>query len=235
MSRSEIDTRIAMLSAVTPMAVMTVPFPEVDEVMHVHRPESIDPLLDDAILDPEQNLPYWAEIWPSGVALASVILREPELVRGLPVLELGCGIGITAAAAMRAGARLTATDYSPHSLRFTELTCLTFGESMPATRQLNWRAVDADLLQENGSRWPVVLAADVLYEERDIEPVLDVFERIISDDGMVLLAEPGRRPSKRAVELARERGWSLETSIHHGPWPDPKDADEIVSVHRMQR
>src|SRR3712207_7394386 len=30
-------------------------------------PEAVDPLLDAAEDDPEQNLPYWATIWPSGV------------------------------------------------------------------------------------------------------------------------------------------------------------------------
>src|SRR5687767_2462588 len=39
-------------------------------------PASFDPLLDAAAADPEQHLPYWATLWPSGIALADVILSR---------------------------------------------------------------------------------------------------------------------------------------------------------------
>src|SRR5690606_27891621 len=115
--------------------------------------------------------PYWAEIWPSGIALGAEIAAAPELVAGKPVLELGSGVGITAAIALAAGAVLTTTDYAPESLAMTRLTCRLHTGTEPDTRQVNWRAPDAHLLQDDGAPWPVILAADVLYEERDIEPV----------------------------------------------------------------
>ena len=67
--------------------------------MTISRPVDYDRLIDDAAADPEQNLPYWAELWPSGVALAGKITCDPRIVRGRRVLELGCGLGVTAVAA----------------------------------------------------------------------------------------------------------------------------------------
>lgn len=198
------------------------------------RPVDIETLLDQSANDPEQNLPYWAEIWPSGIALAGVIAREPSLVAGLPVLELGSGVGITAAVALGAGAHLTATDYAPESLLMTRLTCRLHAGNEPVTRQVNWRAANADLLQGDGSPWPVILAADVLYEERDIEPLLDVFTRVLAPGGVLLLAEPGRRPSRLAVERARSHGWEIETAALEAEWPDPKDAGVVVQVHHIR-
>lgn len=203
------------------------------EVMDVVRPVSIDPLLDQVVNDPEQNLPYWAEIWPSGIGLAAELLAKPGLVTGRPVIELGSGLGITAAAAMRAGAALVATDYAPESLTLTRLTCQLFTGRQPETRQVNWRDEAAALLQPDGAGWPVVLAADVVYEQRDIVPVLQTLARITAPGGVALLAEPGRRPSRIAVEAARVRGWLRETTTWDGPWPDPKDDGGRVFVHRL--
>lgn len=234
-TRREITRRKRLLERVTSLVEEHVAIPETDVVMEVTRPESIDSLLDEVMNDPEQNLPYWAEIWPSGIALASLLLNDPSLVAGLPVIELGSGIGITAAAALMAGADLTITDYATHSLHLAAITCLRAGQLVPPSRQVNWRDPAATLLQQSGERWPVVLAADVLYEQRDIEPVLDVLERITAEDGLVLLAEPGRRPSQEAIALAKTRGWDVSSRQFIGPWHDPKEADVIVTVHSMKR
>ena len=152
-------------------------------------------------------------------------------MRGKPVLELGCGLGITATAATMVGAHLVATDYSPYSLLLTELTCLLAHQPPPQVRQINWRAADADLLQRSGERWPVVLAADVIYEARDIEPVLTVLGCIVAPNGLVWLAEPGREHARTALNLARARGWQIESTKHTGPWPGGPDG--VVHLHKM--
>jgi predicted nicotinamide N-methyase len=155
-------------------------------------------------------------------------------VAGLPALELGSGVGITAAVALAAGALLTTTDYAPEANIVTRLTCRLHTRREPATRQINWRSPDARLLQEDGSRWPVILAADVLYEERDIEPVLDVFARVLAPGGTLWLAEPGRRPSRMAIERGKARGWEIDTVTCASEWPDPKDQDVVVNVHEIR-
>jgi predicted nicotinamide N-methyase len=211
-----------------------VAIPTTERVIDVVRPVDIETLLDQSADDPEQNLPYWAEIWPSGIALAAAIAHDPAVVAGQPVLELGSGVGITAAIAMEAGARLTTTDYALESLVMTRLTCRLATGREPMVRQVNWRAIDADLMQDDGAPWPVILAADVLYEERDIEPVLDVFERVLAPRGLLWLAEPGRRPSRLAIERAAERGWEIHSTTCESDWPDPKDAGVVVHLHRIQ-
>lgn len=229
-----IDTLLSRLDHTGPLALEHIEIPGTDRRVDVIRPVDIETLLDQSANDPEQNLPYWAEIWPSGIALASAILNEPDIVAGVPTLELGSGVGITAAIAMEAGADLTATDYATESVTMTRLTCRMLTAREPLTRQINWRATDADLLQPDGSRWPVILAADVLYEERDVEPVLDVFERVLAPGGLIWLAEPGRRPSRLAIERAAQRGWTISTTTCKADWPDPKDNDVVVNIHKIR-
>ncbi|CAN5730231.1 methyltransferase domain-containing protein [soil metagenome] len=213
----------------------TVTIPDSAVALLVTRPADTDALLDHAAADPEQNLPYWAELWPSGIALAAAILADPDAVRGQDVLELGCGVGITAAIALAAGANLLATDYSQESLLLTNITCLRHTGVEPRTMRLNWRGPPSTLLEGHPHGFPVVLAADVLYERRDIEPLLDLFDRIVAPGGVLWLAEPGRPPASIFLETASRRGWSFSTSTWHGPWPDPNDVDVVARVHRLRR
>ena len=81
-----------------------VALPRTGDAYRIVRPAETDPLLDRVAHDPEQNLPYWAELWPSGVALADAIAARPDRLRDARALELGAGLGVTAIAALRAGA-----------------------------------------------------------------------------------------------------------------------------------
>ncbi len=212
-----------------------VTIPGSDLSLLVTRPADTDALLHRAASDPEQNLPYWAELWPSGIALAAAILQDPAMVRGKPVLELGSGVGITAAIALAAGADLLATDYAPESLLLTRITALRHCGLEPRTMQLNWRQPSQDLLAGYPAGYPVVLAADVLYERRDILPLLDLFDRIVEPDGVLWLAEPGRPPASIFLETASRQGWSFASATWTGPWPDPGDAEVVARVHQLRR
>src|SRR3954453_14928359 len=75
------------------------------------RPRSSDALIDEHAFEHEEYLPYWAELWPSGLALARRIAGRA--LRGARTLELGCGLGLPSMAAALAGGRVLATEWSP--------------------------------------------------------------------------------------------------------------------------
>jgi predicted nicotinamide N-methyase len=229
---NELRTEVA---AVGSLITEPVTLPLTRLTYSIVRPADTDRLLDQVAGDPEQNLPYWAEIWPSGIALADAIARAPELVQGQRTLELGAGLGITACAALAAGAELTVTDYASEALALCGLNTLRNVGRGAATIRLNWRRPDPVLFELARGGFPVVLAADVLYERRDIAPLLALVERIVSPDGLLWLAEPGRAVAAAFVETARARGWAGSSETHAGPWPDPKDAGVVVTVHQLRR
>ena len=211
--------------------------PESGRVYEIIMPDGIDPLLDAVVDDPEQNLPYWSQIWSSGVALADAILANPDLLNGQPVIEIGCGLGITAVAAVQAGAELTVTDYAPLSLTLARYNVLANTGSEPdAAVEFNWRSPGDEFLAATAQGYPIVLAADVLYESRDVEPLLRLLEQVVVPGGLLWLAEPGRAVAGRFVDLAVKHGWRFEhQSRHDGPWPDREDAGIKVTVHRLRR
>jgi predicted nicotinamide N-methyase len=81
-----------------------------DETYRVVHPASVDDLLDEEDFEHDEWLPYWAEVWPSAVALAYSLARE-DLV-GLRAIELGCGVGLPTIAALDRGAMVLATDHA---------------------------------------------------------------------------------------------------------------------------
>lgn len=207
--------------------------PESGVVYGIVRPATFDRLLTAVAGDPEQNLPYWATLWPSGIALADTVLTHAATLRGAPVLELGGGLGVTATAALSAGVELIVTDYAPEALLLCRANTLRNTGREPRTLRLNWRQPAPALFVH--APFQHVLAADVLYEGRDVEPLLALVARLVAPDGTLWLAEPGRPPAQRFVAAARQAGWHDEVVQHHGPWPDPEDAGVVVSVHQLRR
>ena len=70
---------------------------------------------------------YGAELWPSSLVAAVALVERCR--PGNTVLELGCGAGLTTLAALDAGAKVTATDWSPFSLALVEASAEAFQPS----------------------------------------------------------------------------------------------------------
>ena len=218
-----------------PLETIAVHLPRSGATYRITRPTDIDRLIDAMEHDPEEVLPHWAEIWPSGIALADEIVSSPELVRGQRVLELGCGLGTTAIAALQAGANLTVTDYATGALDLCVANTIANTGREPARFQINWRNPDDRFLTLTGNGFPVVLAADILYEARDIEPLLDLVQRAVTPGGLLWLAEPGRPIAREFVHRIAQQGWKTDRCTHIGPWVEGRDGNVAVTVHRICR
>jgi predicted nicotinamide N-methyase len=172
-----------------------------------HPPDAVE-LIDEEAFEHDEFLPYWAELWPSGVALARVVAGSR--LRGTTVLELGCGLALPSIAAALGGARVLATDWSPDALAFVRRNAERNGAELE-TLLVSW--ADAGELVARGP-WRLVLAADVLYERRSVEPLLALLPELTSE---VLLADPGRPALRAFLDGAAERWRVTETSAAELP------------------
>jgi predicted nicotinamide N-methyase len=178
------------------------------------------------------HMPYWALLWPSGLALAEALLAEPQIVHGRRALELGCGLGVTATAALAAGARLTAADCYAEALLFARYNALRNAGRAPRTLLLDWRTEAGRAACLAAGPFDLLLAADVLYEMENLSPLLGLMPRLLAPGGACWLAEPGRRVSLAFVAAAREAGWRDHETIFDRAWSP--DGDEArVAVHRF--
>jgi predicted nicotinamide N-methyase len=181
-------------------------------------PRDRDALLNEEAFEQEEFLPYWAELWPSALALARVLARRP--LTGRRTIEIGCGLGLPAIAAAAAGARVLATDWSPDAVAMSARNARRNGVELE-TSLFRWDAAPEAL----GPPWPLVLASDVLYEARNVGPLLALLPRLCAAAGEVWLADPGRAPAERFLAAAAER-WRIDALPHDGP--------AQVTVHRLR-
>jgi predicted nicotinamide N-methyase len=166
------------------------------------RPRDADALLSDEAFEHEEFLPYWAELWASGRALASVVCGRS--LRGASVLELGCGLALPSIAAAAAGGRVTASDWAPDALSLVSSNALRNGVSV-SVMELDWFAPPPD-----PPFFDLVLAADVLYEPRNGAALLELLPDLTRE---VWLADPGRPAAGRFFADA-VREWEVRTSEH---------------------
>jgi predicted nicotinamide N-methyase len=160
----------------------------------LRRPPNADELIDEDAFDEDEFLPYWAEVWASGVALARIV---PTLgVRGKRVVELGAGLGLPSLAAAVCGADVLATDWADDAVGLLRANARRNSIRLRA-RRVRWDEPDVIL---RAAPWDLVLCADLLYEERNAAQLLELLPRL---GGEVVLADPGRPFLKRFLEQWR--------------------------------
>ena len=168
------------------------------ELLH---PANADDLISEADYVKDERLPYWADIWPSSRVLAQRIGG----VRGggKQLLELGCGMGLVASSAARAGFEVIATDYYEDALLFTQVNVFGNVGVVPETRYVDWRAFPKDL------EWfDYVIASDVLYEKEYAPLLAAAFAQTLAQHGVGIVADPGRIGVEAFLAACSER--SLE-------------------------
>jgi predicted nicotinamide N-methyase len=208
-------------------------------------------------VDAGGHMPYWGLLWPSGLALAEELLRTAALglsssarrgagarteragsaaVRSegtfLHALELGCGLGVTAVAALSVGLQLTAADCFPEALAFCRYNTQRNTDRTPMSLLVDWRTETGRAALALAAPYDLLLAADVLYEEPDIALLLELAPRLVGSGGHFWLAEPGRRVSLKFVEAALARGWRDTTTVYERLWP-PQGDYARVTIHQL--
>lgn len=162
----------------------------------IHLPPDpfAEELIDMEMYEREEELPYWAELWPSALALARVLRRRR--LQGLRVLELGCGMALPSIVAAAGGAHVTATDFQPDALDAARHNAAINGVAITFA-VADWR--DHASLVAQGP-WDLVIGADLLYEFHQIDTLHGV---LVALGAPVLLGDQDRRPSAAFFERVR--------------------------------
>ncbi|HEX4590279.1 MAG TPA: class I SAM-dependent methyltransferase, partial [Gemmataceae bacterium] len=122
-------------------------------------------------------------------------------------LEVGCGLGLPGIAALARGLRVIFSDYDATAVRFAAANARLNGFVNFAELVFDWRDPPADL------RVDVVLASDLTYEARHVEPLVALVERVLNPGGLCLWTDQDRPPAPvLKAELAR-LDWPVEIKV----------------------
>jgi len=169
------------------------------ESLAILKPRNSDDLISEADYVRDERLPYWADVWPSSVILATRLANAPGAGRTL--LELGCGLGIVSITALRSGFDVLSTDYYEDALLFARANAWRNLAREPAVRMVDWRALPPDL-----GAYDLVVAADVLYEMTYAELIADALASALAPRGMAIIADPGRIAVGQFLDACAARG-----------------------------
>lgn len=154
--------------------------------------------------DGELRLPYWAYLWPSSIALARH-LDQMDTLESQRVLEIGCGFGVAGIVASLGGGKVLFTDYEKDALLFAQYNALQNG----CTERASFAQMDWNTPCLNG-QFARILAADVVYEEKNWKPILALIQKYLADDGTAIIAEPNRANADGFFDLLARHGFTSE-------------------------
>lgn len=190
------------------------------------HPDSADALIDEEDFEIDERLPYWAVIWPSAIALARY-LSEQDL-RGQKTIELGCGVGLPSVVALDRGSEVTATDHYEIALNFAQQNAKANTGRELNTSHLDWHSSH----EENLGQFDHVLAADVLYEERNVPALTALIPTLLAPDGEAVISTPRRRDSPDFREMMAAKGFTCTTRIGIAR---QGERDIEVLIHRFRK
>lgn len=181
----------------------------------VERPVDAYSLLDDPVVreahERDEYMPYWADIWPSSRMLAKTLAKEdwsgfPQTNGKVEVLELGCGLGIPGLTALACGLRTTFSDY--------DLTALDFAARNARRNKLyDFRVQPIDWRFPPPQQYPVIIGADLTYEERSIVPLVQLLQAMLLPGGVCWLTDQDRTPAPLLREQLGLRGLKYESHV----------------------
>jgi predicted nicotinamide N-methyase len=190
----------------------------------IWRPPDMESLIDIVAFETDERIPYWADVWESAIVLAEELAGLDG--RGRTLLELGCGLGLPALVAARAGFAVTATDYEAAALEGVRFNADFNGVGPILTREIDWRRPPADL-----PRHDVVVAADVLYEPHHATALAGVIAATLAPGGLALVADPCRQHAAAFGPAAAAAGLTVRKTRARRP----RGATDgpAVEIHRV--
>jgi predicted nicotinamide N-methyase len=185
----------------------------------ISRPEESFDLLDHpyarAAFNKDEYMPYWTEIWPAARMMAKVIYRA-AWPAGLKALEIGCGLGLPGIVALAKGMEVIFSDYDATAVLFAAKNAEINGFTNFRTLQMDWRFPPSDL------RVPLVIAADLIYEQRNVTPVVQLIKKVLEPVGQALLADQDRIPARVLTDALTEERLAYKTEVIRAGEPGGK-------------
>lgn len=175
-----------------------------DHAFVIDRPAKSDELIDHPAIRSafaaDEYLPYWTDLWPAARMLAKAVLRESWPAR-LTCLEIGCGLGLPGIAALARGLKVIFNDYDPTAIAFAATNARLNGFSDFTECPFDWRDPPADF------QVPLALGADLIYELRNVEPLMNVLRAVLQPGGQAWLTDQDRKPTAALLNEFEKAGW----------------------------
>ena len=157
----------------------------------------------------DERIPYWADLWPSSIALSNYIIQKSIIQPGSKVLEIGCGVGLPGIVAGLHGAKVVFSDYIQEALDLAQKNWNLNTNLSAEFVRMDWREPDPAINAD------VILASDIAYEQKSFDDLIKAFRVLLSPAGKIIIAEPNRAFSQSFFSDLNKEGFKLISETQH--------------------
>ncbi len=190
-------------------------------------PEEVLDALSNEQYEKDKFLPYWAQQWPACLPLLEFLDTQHQMIfaNDSLVCELGCGLGIMTALLSLKGITTIATDISLDSCKYAAANIKQNAERKKVVC-FDWRTMPFSI------RFDAIIASDILYEQRWIDPIINFINGGLKPGGFALIADPCRNWWSGFKKAAVSSGLNMTTvktaHVNHG-----KTCVEILRLNKV--
>lgn len=152
--------------------------------------------------------------------------RNPEgesPLKGLRLLDIGCGGGLVAEPMARMGATVVGADAGEKNIGVAKIHAAEAGLA------IDYRCTTAEALADAGERFDIVLALEVLEHVADVRAFLEACGRMVRPGGLLFAATLNRTPKAFALAIV-----GAEYVLRWLP-PGTHDWKKFIKPHELAR
>lgn len=195
-------------------------------LLHLWRAEEPADLLDspryiEQFETCNELMPYWADLWPSSLALAKHLINVRNDLSHIPrALEIGAGLGLAGLTLGKLGVPVILTDAAEDAREILRIHLRENGLNASGGN----RVVDLDFLnpgpfEQTGLE--LIIGADILFEARNCAGVADTLSRLLSGRGQALIADPFRKTADSFPACLENHGLQITETVLEPPMKSP--------------
>ena len=122
-------------------------------------------------------------------------IRDPKALKGLRILDIGCGGGLLSEPMARMGAEIIGADASETNIEIARLHAEQSG------LDIDYRAVTSEALEKEGEKFDVVLNMEVVEHVADVDLFLASCARMVNPGGLMFVATINRTQKAKALAI----------------------------------
>ncbi|NPA40357.1 MAG: methyltransferase [Thermodesulfobacteria bacterium] len=130
-----------------------------------------------------EGFPFWFKIWEAGIVLADYVASVPPVKK---ILEIGAGLGVPSLVAAAFGHDVLATEYQELPLEFIKRSAEENNLKL-RTAILDWTNPQID------EKFDLIIGAEVVFKKSLFMPLIELFKKLLKDDGEVIIAHNTER------------------------------------------
>ena len=112
--------------------------------------------------------------------------EDPQALRGLRFLDIGCGGGLLCEPMARLGAEVVGADAAPANIEIAKIHAQQSG------LEIDYRAITSEKLEADGEKFDIILNMEVVEHVADVNLFMISCARMVKPDGLMFVATINR-------------------------------------------